>query len=148
MLVMLSMVWGCGRVGSVMNILLGPFIDVLGVPFFVVIMILSSITVLYVARPEITIDYEKMQEERAGGLFRRSSGGPEPGTRSGSSSGEARADDADRIECQQQFTLMAIILTDGAVFFWLLFRLPRAGAEMTMTVANGIVMPFIGAVSL
>ena len=36
-------------VGTMMNVLLGPFIDVLGVPFFVMIMILSSITGLYLS---------------------------------------------------------------------------------------------------
>ena len=68
MLVMLS--YGIGgvreTVGSIMNILLGPFIDVLGVPFFVVIMILSSITGLYSSLVQkYTIDYEKMQEVQA-----------------------------------------------------------------------------------
>ncbi|MEG3056636.1 MAG: EMC3/TMCO1 family protein [Methanoculleus sp.] len=157
MLVMLS--YGIGgvreTVGSVMNILLGPFIDVLGVPFFVVIMILSSITGLYSSLVQkYTIDYEKMQEVQARARvfqkeFREAQlAGDEKRIKKLQGRQERMMQDQLDMS-KQQFTPMAIILLlTVPIFFWLLFRLPRAGAEMTMTVANGIVMPFIGAVSL
>ena len=48
---------------------------------------------------------------------------------------------------RQQFTPMAIILVLSVpIFFWLLLRLPPVGTEITL--ASGIVPPFIGAVSL
>src|SRR5690554_2856580 len=68
MLVMLSygIEWVRVTVGSVMDMMLGPFIDVLGVPFFVMILILSSMTGLYSSLVQkYTIDYEKMQEVQA-----------------------------------------------------------------------------------
>ena len=48
---------------------------------------------------------------------------------------------------RQQFTPMAIILVLSVpIFFWLLLRLPAVGTPTT--IASGIVMPFIGAVTL
>ncbi len=155
MLVMLS--YGIGgvreTVGSIMNILLGPFIDVLGVPFFVMIMILSSVTGLYSSLVQkYTIDYDKMQEVQAKARvfqkeFREAQlAGDEKRIKKLQGRQERMMQDQLDMS-KQQFTPMAIILVlTVPIFFWLLFRLPRGAAEMT--VANGIVMPFIGAVSL
>ncbi len=155
MLVMLS--YGIGgvreTVGSIMNILLGPFIDVLGVPFFVMIMILSSVTGLYSSLVQkYTIDYDKMQEVQARARvfqkeFREAQlAGDEKRIKKLQGRQERMMQDQLDMS-KQQFTPMAIILVlTVPIFFWLLFRLPRGAAEMT--VANGIVMPFIGAVSL
>ncbi|NLA27995.1 MAG: DUF106 domain-containing protein [Methanomicrobiales archaeon] len=155
MLVMLS--YGIGgvreTVGSIMNILLGPFIDVLGVPFFVMIMILSSVTGLYSSLVQkYTIDYDKMQEVQARARvfqkeFREAQlAGDEKRIKKLQGRQERMMQDQLDMS-KQQFTPMAIILVlTVPIFFWLLFRLPRGVGEMT--VANGIVMPFIGAVSL
>ncbi len=53
-------------VGSAMNTLLGPLLDVYGVPFFVVIMILSGMTGVYSSLVQkYTINYERMQDVQA-----------------------------------------------------------------------------------
>jgi uncharacterized membrane protein (DUF106 family) len=155
MLVMLSygIEWVRVTAGSVMDLLLGPFIDVLGVPFFVMIMILSSITGLYSSLVQkYTIDYEKMQEVQARARefqkeFREAQlSGDEKKIKKLQGKQERMLQDQLEIS-RQQFTPMAIILLlTVPIFFWLLFRLPSVGTELSA--ASGIVMPFIGAVSL
>ncbi|NQS77240.1 MAG: DUF106 domain-containing protein [Methanoculleus bourgensis] len=155
MLVMLSygIEWVRVTVGSVMDMMLGPFIDVLGVPFFVMILILSSMTGLYSSLVQkYTIDYEKMQEVQAKARvfqkeFREAQlSGDEKRIKKLQGKQERMMQDQLEIS-KQQFTPMAIILLlTVPIFFWLLFRLPPVGAEMTA--ASGIVLPFVGAVSL
>jgi len=140
-------------VGTMMNVLLGPFIDVLGVPFFVMIMILSSITGLYSSLVQkYTIDYEKMQETQAKMRvfqkeFREAQlSGDEKRVKKLQGKQERMMQDQLDMS-RQQFTPMAIILILSVpIFFWLLLRLPAVGTPID--IASGIVMPFIGAVTL
>jgi len=140
-------------VGTMMNVLLGPFIDVLGVPFFVMIMILSSITGLYSSLVQkYTIDYEKMQETQAKMRvfqkeFREAQlSGDEKRVKKLQGKQERMMQDQLDMS-RQQFTPMAIILILSVpIFFWLLLRLPPVGTPID--IASGIVMPFIGAVTL
>ena len=118
-------------VGTMMNVLLGPFIDVLGVPFFVMIMILSSITGLYSSLVQkYTIDYEKMQETQAKMRvfqkeFREAQlSGDEKRVKKLQGKQERMMQDQLDMS-RQQFTPMAIILILSVpIFFWLLLRLP------------------------
>ena len=157
MLVMLSysVEWIRVTVGSAMDVVLGPFIDpnVLGVPFFVMIMILSGMTGLYSSLVQkYTIDYEKMQETQAKMKvfqkeFREAQlSGDEKRVKKLQGKQERMMQDQLDIS-RQQFTPMAIILVLSVpIFFWLLLRLPEVGAPTTF--ATGIVMPFLGAVTL
>ena len=140
-------------VGLAMDAVLGPFIDTLGVPFFVMILILSSITGLYSSLVQkYTIDYEKMQETQAKMKvfqkeFREAQlSGDEKRVKK--LQGRQERMMQDQLEfSRQQFTPMAIILVLSVpIFFWLLLRLPPIGTETAL--ANGIVMPFLGAVTL
>lgn len=140
-------------IGSIMNVILGPFIDVLGVPFFVVILILSSITGLYSSLVQkYTIDYEKMQEVQARARvfskeFREAQlAGDEKLIKKLQKKQERMMQDQLEVS-KQQFTPMAIILLlTVPIFFWLLFRLPPVSESVT--IASGIVIPFMGVVSL
>ena len=155
MLVMLSygIEWIRVTVGLAMDAVLGPFIDTLGVPFFVMILILSSITGLYSSLVQkYTIDYEKMQETQAKMRvfqkeFREAQlSGDEKRVKKLQAKQERMMQDQLDIS-RQQFTPMAIILILSVpIFFWLLLRLPAIGTPAT--IASGIVMPFIGAVTL
>ncbi|MCM2465584.1 DUF106 domain-containing protein [Methanoculleus oceani] len=155
MLVMLSysVEWIRVTVGSAMNVVLGPFIDTFGVPFFVMIMILSGMTGLYSSLVQkYTIDYEKMQETQAKMKvfqkeFREAQlSGDEKRVKKLQGKQERMMQDQLDIS-RQQFTPMAIILVLSVpIFFWLLLRLPEVGAQTTF--ATGIVMPFLGAVTL
>lgn len=145
--------WVRVTIGSMMNVILGPFVDVLGVPFFVMILILSSITGLYSSLVQkYTIDYEKMQEvqERAR-IFQREFqeaqlAGDEKRIKKLQKKQERMLQDQLDMS-KQQFTPMAIILLlTVPILFWILSRLPPI--EAPTTIASGIVMPFIGAVSL
>ena len=155
MLVMLSysVEWIRVTVGSAMDLALGPFIDTLGVPFFVMIMILSGMTGLYSSLVQkYTIEYEKMQETQAKMRvfqkeFREAQlSGDEKRVKKLQGKQERMMQDQLDIS-RQQFTPMAIILVLSVpIFFWLLLRLPPVGAEVAL--ANGIVMPFLGVVGL
>jgi len=155
MLVMLSysVEWIRVTVGQGMNVVLGPFIDTLGVPFFVMIMILSGMTGLYSSLVQkYTIDYEKMQETQAKMKvfqkeFREAQlSGDEKRIKKLQGKQERMMQDQLDIS-RQQFTPMAIILVLSVpIFFWLLLRLPPIGLEVALE--SGIVMPFRGAVGL
>ncbi len=155
MLVMLSysVEWIRVTVGLGMDVLLGPFIDTFGVPFFVMIMILSSITGLYSSLVQkYTIDYEKMQETQAKMRefqkeFREAQlSGDEKRIKKLQGKQERMMQDQLDIS-RQQFTPMAIILILSVpIFFWLLLRLPPIGTDIVL--ATGIVLPFIGVIGL
>lgn len=155
MLVMLSysVEWIRVTVGLGMDVLLGPFIDTFGVPFFVMIMILSSITGLYSSLVQkYTIDYEKMQETQAKMRefqkeFREAQlSGDEKRVKKLQGKQERMMQDQLDIS-RQQFTPMAIILILSVpIFFWLLLRLPPVGTEIALS--SGIVLPFIGVIGL
>ncbi|MDV2481567.1 DUF106 domain-containing protein [Methanoculleus sp. Wushi-C6] len=155
MLVMLSYSVEAIRVtvGHGMDVVLGPFIDTFGVPFFVMILILSSVTGLYSSLVQkYTIDYEKMQDTQAKMRefqkeFREAQlSGDEKRIKKLQGKQERMMQDQLDIS-KQQFTPMAIILVLSVpIFFWLLLRLPPLGAEIAIT--TGIVMPFIGVIGL
>ncbi|MDD4568423.1 MAG: DUF106 domain-containing protein [Methanoculleus chikugoensis] len=155
MLVMLSygIEWIRVTVGLAMDAVLGPFIDTLGVPFFVMILILSSITGLYSSLVQkYTIDYEKMQETQAKMKvfqkeFREAQlSGDEKRVKKLQGKQERMMQDQLDFS-RQQFTPMAIILVLSVpIFFWLLLRLPEVGTPVA--IASGIVMPFFGAINL
>ncbi len=142
-------------VGHAMDAVLGPFIDILGVPFFVMILILSSITGLYSSLVQkYTIDYEKMQETQAKMKvfqkeFREAQlSGDEKRVKKLQGKQERMMQDQLDMS-KQQFTPMAIILVLSVpIFFWLLLRLPPVGVVAATTLQNGIVLPFIGTVVL
>jgi len=117
------------------------------------IMILSGMTGLYSSLVQkYTIDYEKMQETQAKMKvfqkeFREAQlSGDEKRIKKLQGKQERMMQDQLDIS-RQQFTPMAIILVLSVpIFFWLLLRLPPVGTEIAIT--NGIVLPFLGAVSL
>jgi uncharacterized membrane protein (DUF106 family) len=140
-------------VGSAMDVVLGPLIDVFNVPFFVIILILSGITGLYSSLVQkYTIDYERMQEVQAKMRdfqkeFREAQlAGDEKRVKK--LEGKRDRMMQDQLEMsRQQFTPMAyILLISVPIFFWLLFRLPPADAPPTL--ATAIVLPYIGVVDL
>jgi uncharacterized membrane protein (DUF106 family) len=141
-------------VGSAMNTVLGPLLDVYGVPFFAVILILSGITGLYSSLVQkYTINYERMQEVQAKMRdfqkeFREAQlSGDEKKIKKL----EAKRDHMmkDQMEMsQQQFQPMAIILLLSVpIFFWLLLRLPPVGVT-ALDLSNAIVLPYVGTVAL
>ncbi|NLN08750.1 DUF106 domain-containing protein [Methanoculleus sp. DTU007] len=148
-----SIEWVRVTIGAIMDALLGPFIDTLGVPFFVMILVLSSITGLYSSLVQkYTIDYEKMQESQAKMRafqkeFREAQlSGDEKKIKKLQTKQERMMQEQLELS-RQQFTPMAIILIlTVPIIFWLLFRLPPGGAEISIT--NGIVLPFLGTVGL
>jgi len=72
MLVVMLMLFAYGieplrvGVGSAIDIVLGPLLDIFGIPFFILIIILSTLTGIYSSiLQKYTIDYERMQEVQA-----------------------------------------------------------------------------------
>ena len=150
-----SVSWVRLTIGTAMDVVLGPLIDPEGfaVPFFVMIIILSSLTGLYSSLVQkYTIDYEKMQETQAKMRvfqkeFREAQlSGDEKRVKKLQGKQERMMQDQLDMS-RQQFTPMAIILILSVpIFFWLLLRLPAVGTPID--IASGIVMPFIGTVTL
>jgi uncharacterized membrane protein (DUF106 family) len=134
-------------VGSIIDTIFGPLVDVLGIPFYVLIIILATLTALYSSLiQKYTIDYEHMQEVQA-----RMKDFQKEYREAQLSQDEKRIKKLDakkdkmmkeQLEMsQQQFKPMAYILVITVpIFFWLLFRLN----EVTTT----ITMPFVGTVPL
>jgi uncharacterized membrane protein (DUF106 family) len=130
-------------VGQSINTALGPAVDTLKIPFFILIIILSTITALYSSLiQKYTIDYEKMQETQE-----RMKEFQKEYREAQLSQDEKRIKKLDvkrdRMmkeqlqQSQQQFKPMAyILLLTVPIFFWLLFRLA--------TDTSSIVMPFFG----
>jgi uncharacterized membrane protein (DUF106 family) len=130
-------------VGSIIDTIFGPLVDVLGIPFYVLIIILATLTALYSSLiQKYTIDYEHMQEVQA-----RMKDFQKEYREAQLSQDEKRIKKLDakkdkmmkeQLEMsQQQFKPMAYILVITVpIFFWLLFRLK--GVTSTIT------MPFIG----
>ncbi len=153
MMISYSIEWIRVGVGSAMNVVLGPLIDLLGVPFFAVILILSGITGLYSSLVQkYTIDYERMQavQQRMRKFQREYREAQLAGDEKKLKKLEVRRDRMmqEQLEMsRQQFAPMVYILVlTVPIFFWLLFRLPPADAPLTS--ATAIVMPYIGAVNL
>ena len=134
-------------VGTAIDAALGPFVDELKIPFFILIIILSGITALYSSLiQKYTIDYDKMQESQE-----RMKEFQKEYREAQLSQDEKRIKKLDvkrdrmmkeQLELsQQQFKPMAyILLLTVPIFFWLLFRL----ASDTSSIA----MPFFGASTL
>lgn len=141
-------------VGTAMNAVLGPLLDVYGVPFFAVILILSSITGLYSSLVQkYTIDYDRMQEVQAKMRefqkeFREAQlAGDEKKVKKLEGKRDRMMKDQMEMS-QQQFQPMAIILVLSVpIFFWLLLRLPPVGVT-ALDLSNAIVLPYIGTVAL
>ncbi len=134
-------------VGSAINVFLGPLVDSFGIPFFILILILSTLTGLYSSLiQKYTIDYERMQSAQ-----KRMKAFQKEYREAQLSQDEKRVKKLDakrdrmmkeQLELsQQQFKPMAyILLVTVPIFFWLLFRLG--------TIDSTIVMPFFGEVNL
>jgi uncharacterized membrane protein (DUF106 family) len=130
-------------VGTAINAIFGPFVDILGIPFFILIIILSALTALYSSIiQKYMIDYEHMQDvQERMKVFQKEY------REAQLSQDEKRIKKLDtkrdrimkeQLEMsQQQFRPMAyIMLLSVPIFFWLLFRLG--------SVHSPIAMPFFG----
>jgi uncharacterized membrane protein (DUF106 family) len=130
-------------VGNIINSIFGPLVDELKIPFFILIIILSTITALYSSLiQKYTIDYEKMQESQE-----KMKEFQKEYREAQLSQDEKRIKKLDvkrdrmmkeQLELsQQQFKPMAyILLLTVPIFFWLLFRLAKDHSS--------IVLPFFG----
>jgi len=141
-------------VGSAMNVGLGPFIDDYGVPFFIMIVVLSSITGLYSSLVQkYTIDYERMQEvQKRMKEFQkefREAQLSQDEKKIKKLEGKRDRMMQEQLEMsREQFKPMAYILVLSVpIFFWLLYRLPTAVPEVLVP-GNAIVLPYIGTVAL
>jgi uncharacterized membrane protein (DUF106 family) len=131
-------------VGNIINGLLGPLVDELKIPFFILIIILSTLTALYSSLiQKYTIDYEKMQDsqERMKEFQKEYREAQLSQDEKRIKKLEGRRDRMmkEQLELsQQQFKPMAyILLLTVPIFFWLLFRL---STDHTTYIA----MPFFG----
>lgn len=134
-------------VGQGIDTAFGPLVDTLQIPFFILIIILSTITALYSSLiQKYTIDYEKMQDtqERMKEFQKEYREAQLSQDEKRVKKLEVKRDRMMKEQLQlsqQQFKPMAyILLLTVPIFFWLLFRL----ASDTST----IVMPFFGASTL
>jgi uncharacterized membrane protein (DUF106 family) len=132
-------------VGNIINSIFGPLVDEFKIPFFILIIILSTITALYSSLiQKYTIDYEKMQEsqEKMKEFQKEYREAQLSQDEKRVKKLDAKRDRMmkDQLELsQQQFKPMAyILLLTVPIFFWLLYRL---AADHT----TFIVMPFFGA---
>jgi uncharacterized membrane protein (DUF106 family) len=134
-------------VGGALDVILGPLAAAL--PFFIVIIILSSITAIYSSLiQKYTIDYERMQEtqEKMKVFQKEYREAQLSGDEKRIKKLEAKRDKMmkDQLEMsQQQFKPMAyILILSVPIFFWLLFRLNNFPESLSIT------MPFFGEISL
>jgi uncharacterized membrane protein (DUF106 family) len=130
MMVAYSIQWLREGVGKAIDVILGPFITQFGVPFFILIVILSTLTALYSSIiQKYTIDYERMAEvqERMKEFQKEYREATLSKDEKALKKIEARRSKvmAEQLEMsQQQFGPMAYILVlTVPIFFWLLFRL-------------------------
>ncbi|WP_321505134.1 EMC3/TMCO1 family protein [uncultured Methanoregula sp.] len=141
MLMMLSysVEWLRVGVGKGINTALAPAVDGFGIPFFVLIIILSAFTGLYSSIiQKYTIDYDKMTEtqERMKEFQKEYREAQLSQDEKRIKKLEARRDRVmkEQLEMsQQQFKPMAYILVITVpIFFWLLFRLSEVHTTITM----------------
>ncbi len=145
MLVMMLMILAYGieplrvGVGSAIDIVLGPLIDLFKIPFFILIVLLSTITGIYSSvLQKYTIDYDRMQDVQARMKeFQKE-------YREAQLSGDEKRikkleSKKDRVMkeqlelSQQQFKPMAYIMVITIpIFFWLLYRLGSTAGNLTM----------------
>jgi len=130
-------------IGSGMDVVLGPLLAA-GVPFFIVILILSSITGLSTSLiQKYTIDYERMQDvqQRTKEFQREYREAQLSGDEKTVKKLDAKRDRMmkDQLEMsREQFKPMAyIMLISIPIFLWLLYQLPALSGTT-------ITFPFIG----
>jgi uncharacterized membrane protein (DUF106 family) len=124
-------------VGSAMDALFGPLVG--EVPFYILIVILSTVTALYSSLiQKYTIDYEHMQDVQARMKdfqkeFREAQLSQDEKKIKKLEAKRDRMMKEQLEMSQQQFKPMAYILVISVpIFFWLLFRLAEIPAEITM----------------
>jgi len=147
--------WVRDGIAGVIDIALGPLSDTFGLPFFAVLLFLSSATGLYSSLiQKYTIDYEKMQEVQAKmkefqTKFREAQlAGDEKVIKKLEAKRDAMMKDQLEMS-QQQFKPMAyIILITVPIFFWLLYRLHGMDLNAALSMDTAIVFPYIGITSL
>ncbi|MFA4861973.1 DUF106 domain-containing protein [Methanoregula sp.] len=149
MLMMLSysIEWLRIGVGKGIDSALSPAVDMFGIPFFILIVILSAFTGLYSSIiQKYTIDYDKMTEsqERMKEFQKEYREAQLSQDEKRIKKLEAKRDRVmkEQLEMsQQQFKPMAYILVlTVPIFFWLLFRLQEVNTTITM--------PYLGTHSL
>ncbi len=142
-----SIPWLRTGVGSAMDSVLGPLLTQYGVPFFMLIVLLSTLTGLYSSLiQKYTIDYEKMQRTQAQMKefqreFREAQlAGDDKRIKKMQARQSAMM--GEQMEMSQaQFKPMSFILIVSVpIFFWLLYRLPLSPEHL--------VFPFIGTTAL
>ncbi|MDI6875931.1 MAG: DUF106 domain-containing protein [Methanomicrobiales archaeon] len=137
-------------VGSAMDVILGPLINSppfgLGMPFYIVLLILASLTGLYSSLiQKYTIDYERMQavQKRMKEFQKEFREAQLSQDEKKIKKLEARRDKMmqEQLEMsREQFKPMSyILIVSVPIFFWLLFRLPTLPAEVAV-----IALPLIG----
>jgi len=141
-------------VGMAMNVVLGPFLDIYKVPFFIMIVVLSAITGLYSSLVQkYTIDYDRMQEvQKRMKEFQkefREAQLSQDEQKIKKLEGKRDRMMQEQLEMsREQFKPMAYILVLSVpIFFWLLYRLPTVVPEI-LDRGNAIVLPYIGTVAL
>jgi uncharacterized membrane protein (DUF106 family) len=142
-----SIPWLRDGVGSAIDHVFGPLLTQFGVPFFILIVILSTLTGLYSSLiQKYTIDYEKMQRVQAQMKefqreFREAQlSGDDKRVKKMQARQSAMMQDQMEMS-QAQFKPMAYILVVSVpIFFWLLYRLPLTPETLAF--------PFIGEVAL
>ena len=126
-------------VGGILNGIFGPLVDVFGIPFFILIIILSTLTALYSSIiQKYTIDYEHMQD-----VQKRMKDFQKEYREAQLSQDDKKIKKLDakkdrmmkeQLEMSQnQFKPMAyILILSVPIFFWLLFRLSAGQVGMTL----------------
>ncbi len=134
-------------VGGAMNVIFGPLAEAM--PFYIVIIMLSSLTALYSSViQKYTIDYERMQEvqDRMKAFQKEFREAQLSGDDKKIKKLEARRDKVmkEQLEMSQnQFKPMSyILIVSVPIFFWLVFRLHNFPDPI------GITMPFFGQLNL
>lgn len=146
--------WPEARAGisSAVDIIVGPF-AALGLPFFALVLILTTCTGLYSSLiQKYTIDYDKMLEnlekfKEFNVLFREAQhSGDEKAIKKMQARQHAMMSEQMEMS-QQQFKPMAYILVlTVPIFFWLIEHIPQ-NIDLTMAhadLSNAIILPFAG----
>ncbi|NLX48547.1 MAG: DUF106 domain-containing protein [Methanospirillum sp.] len=142
-----SIPWLRAGVGSAIDRVLGPLLTQYGVPFYILIVILSTLTGIYSSLiQKYTIDYEKMQRTQAQMKeFQREFREAQlAGDEKRIKKMQARQSILmqEQMEMSQaQFKPMAyILIVSVPIFFWLLWRLPLS--------PDHLAFPFLGLTAL
>ena len=139
-------------ISGAVDIIVGPF-AALGLPFFALVLILTTCTGLYSSLiQKYTIDYDKMLEnlekfKEFNVLFREAHhSGDEKAIKKMQARQHAMMSEQMEMS-QQQFKPMAYILVlTVPIFFWLIEHIPQ-NIDLTMAQAdlsNAIILPFVG----